>query len=307
MTKRIAIGSRKSALALAQSEWVKARLASLMPDACIEIEPIETEGDRRLDRALAEIGGKGLFTFELEERLRNGSIDLAVHSLKDMPQLTPDDLPIAAFSRREDPRDALILPPGRTIARAEAVVFGTSSPRRMLQLRALYPKASFVTLRGNVNTRLAKLERGVCDATVLAVAGLKRLGLDDRISQVFSTDAMIPAAGQGILAIQTRRGPDIALQDALTALDDADSRDCYAAESAFLRTLQADCTSPVGAHAHVLEGAKIALIAVIADRDDAPFVIDVFGSRDRAAELGRTLAQTMIERIARQQEEDRHA
>lgn len=283
--KKIIIGSRSSALAIAQSEWVADRINDHMPHADISILTMTTEGDRRLDRSLADIGGKGLFTAELEAALRTGEIDIAVHSLKDMPQDVPEDLPIVALSSREDPRDALVISGG------ELKKIGSSSPRRKAQLKLLYPDAEIVPMRGNVQTRLRKLEEGVCDALVLAAAGLSRLKLSDKAELFFEVNEMIPAAGQGILAIQGRTGERY---EYLSCIDDEISRIAYAAESAFIRELGASCTSPVGAHA-VVDGECVTLYGMI--ENERVHIGEMSCGILNARELGCELAQKLLSEV----------
>lgn len=219
------------------------------PELEIEIVPMDTTGDIRLDQPLDAVGGKGLFTLELEQALRRGDIDLSVHSLKDMPETIPEDLPILAYSRREDPRDALVLPAGADyegLARlpAEKPV-GCSSARRTLQLLELCPRLSVAPIRGNVPTRIRKMDDGGYCALVLAAAGLKRLNLAHRISRPFSEEEMLPAAGQGILAVQGRKDFDT---DQLACVDDPDGRTAAIAERAVIAGLACGCSSPAAAY-----------------------------------------------------------
>ena len=205
----IVIGSRGSRLAVIQSEMVRDFIREKKPGCQVEILTMKTTGDKILDRTLEKIGGKGLFVKELDKALRDGCSDLSVHSLKDMPMEVPEELPLLAFSRREDPRDVLVLPEGvekwdRTLP------VGCSSQRRMLQLKELYPDVTFLPVRGNIQTRLQKLQSGAYGALILAAAGLKRLDLENRIYRYFEPDEIIPAAGQGILAVQGRKGEDYA-------------------------------------------------------------------------------------------------
>ena len=205
MKTHIKIGSRESALAVRQAEIVKEILEKKAPGLTVEIITMKTTGDRILHKSLEKIGGKGLFVKELDRALLDGTIDLAVHSLKDMPMEIPRDLPVVAYTKREDPRDALILKAGK-ISLKQGGVIGSSSRRRSLQAAKLYPRCVFKNIRGNVQTRLFKLEHEDYDATILALAGLKRLGMEGCVSRIFSVDEMIPSAGQGILAVQGRKG-----------------------------------------------------------------------------------------------------
>ena len=245
---KIRIGSRDSALAVIQSRMVMRAIAEAEPRAELELVTMKTTGDRILDRTLDQVGGKGLFVKELDQALRDGRADFTVHSLKDMPMELPEDLPLAALSERADARDVLVLPLGADRL-DETKPIGCSSARRRLQLQRLYPNMQVAPVRGNVQTRLAKLDTGEFSALVLAAAGLKRLRLEDRISRYFATDEMLPAAGQGILAVQTRKGMDTAC---LRTFHNADAACCALAERAFVRALGGGCSSPVAAYAEVV-------------------------------------------------------
>ena len=245
---KIRIGSRDSALAVIQSRMVMRAIAEAEPRAELELVTMKTTGDRILDQTLDQVGGKGLFVKELDQALRDGRADFTVHSLKDMPMELPEDLPLAALSERADARDVLVLPLGADRL-DETKPIGCSSARRRLQLQRLYPNMQVAPVRGNVQTRLAKLDAGEFSALVLAAAGLKRLGLENRISRYFTTDEMLPAAGQGILAVQTRRGMDT---DCLRTFHNANAACCALAERAFVRALGGGCSSPVAAYAEVV-------------------------------------------------------
>lgn len=263
MDKRIIrFGSRRSALALAQTKLVMEAVARAHPELAVELVAMETTGDRNMkpfSEASDKFGIKGLFTQELEEALLSGAIDVAVHSLKDMPMNANPALPLVAYSKREDPRDALVLPEGQTELGAGAI--GCSAARRRVQLAALYPGARVEPVRGNVNTRLRKLDGGEFSALVLAAAGLKRLGLEGRAARYFETDEMIPAPGQGILACQGRAGEDYYY---LAAVRDEEAAACAAAERAFSAALGGGCTAPVGAFAS-LDGEEITIVGLCAD------------------------------------------
>ena len=247
--RRLMIATRESALALKQAEHVRARLVTLYPEAAVELLGVTTQGDRVQDRSLAEIGGKGLFIKELELALSDGRADLAVHSLKDVPMDMPEGFILAAISEREDPRDAFVsnryldlasLPGGARI--------GTSSPRRQAQLRERDPLLSIQMLRGNVNTRLAKLDQGQYDAIVVAAAGLRRLGLAARIASLLDPEECLPAVGQGALALECRADrADIVA--ALRPLADRETTLATTAERAFARALSGSCHTPLAAHA----------------------------------------------------------
>lgn len=258
MDKRtIRFGSRKSELAVIQTRIVMDAVARAHPELAVELVAMETSGDRNMkpfSEASDKFGIKGLFTQEIEEALRSGAIDVAVHSLKDMPVKTDPELPIVACPKRGDPRDAFILPAGRTSF--ERGVVGCSSARRRLQLAALLPGVSAAPVRGNVNTRLRKLDDGDFSALVLAAAGLRRLGLGKRISRFFDPCEMVPAPGQGIIACQGRAGGDYYYLDALR---DRDTELCGEVERAFSAELGGGCTAPVGAFAEI-SGREIKII-----------------------------------------------
>ena len=286
---KIKIGSRESALAVIQSRMVMDAIARTVPDAELELVTMKTTGDRILDKTLDQIGGKGLFVKELDQALRDGRADFTVHSLKDMPMEVPWDLPLAAFSRREDPRDVLVLPEGITELDPEKPI-GCSSRRRQLQLKALFPDMDIRPVRGNVQTRLKKLQDGEFSALVLAAAGLKRLHLEGRISRYFAPEEMLPAAGQGILAVQTRQGVDTAC---LAGVHDPDAACCALAERAFVRALDGGCSSPVAAYA-VAEGEMLTLTGLYVSPDET--VVrkgSLSGSRTAAETLGETLADKL--------------
>ena len=258
--RKLIVGSRESRLAVVQSLSLVDHLKRRGVE--VELVTMKTTGDRILDRTLDQVGGKGLFVKELDQALADGRIDLAVHCLKDMPMALAPGMAILGYSRREDPRDALVLPEGADALKPGAVI-GTSSLRRALQLKALFPGCEIRPVRGNLQTRLGKLDTGAFDALVLAAAGLKRLGLERRISRAFGPDEIIPAAGQGILAVQGRAGEDAAW---LEGYADATAAVCGRCERAFVRTLDGGCTSPVCAYAELREG-RISLRALYWDPD----------------------------------------
>lgn len=252
---------------------------------------MKTTGDKILDKTLDKIGGKGLFVRELDQALRDGRADFTVHSLKDMPMQVPEDLPLAAFSSREDPRDVLVLPEGVTELDVSKPI-GCSSRRRQLQLKLLFPDMDIQPVRGNVQTRLAKLEAGQFSALVLAAAGLKRLGLEGRISRYFTTEEILPAAGQGILVVQTRRGMDT---QCLRLVQDEKTACCAKAERAFVRALDGGCSSPVAAHA-VVEGEKLTLTGFYVSEDERiQRKGSISGGVTEAETLGSTLARILKE------------
>lgn len=286
---KIRIGSRESKLAVIQSRMVMESIAKAAPEAELELVTMKTTGDRILNKTLDQIGGKGLFVKELDQALRDGRVEFTVHSLKDMPMEVPEDLPLAAFSSREDPRDVLVLPEGAS-RMDPAKPIGCSSRRRQLQLKALFPEMEIRPVRGNVQTRLAKLESGEFSALVLAAAGLKRLNLEDRISRYFSTEEMLPAAGQGILAVQTRLGVDTAC---LRDVQDADTAACALAERAFVRALDGGCSSPVAAYA-VTEGESLTLTGLYVSPDETIVRKGTLtGDKSQAETLGIRLAEIL--------------
>lgn len=296
--RRIVIASRESALAMWQARHIQARLAGLYPDADVSILGMTTVGDRVLDVSLAKIGGKGLFVKELEEALAGGHADLAVHSMKDVPMNLPDGYTLAAITERADPRDAFVSKryPHLSALPAGACV-GTSSLRRESQLRARYPHLAIRPLRGNVPTRLRKLDEGEYDAIILAAAGLKRLQLADRITALLTPDESLPAVGQGALGIETRADrADIAAL--LAPLHDATSTQCVLAERAFSRGLAGSCTVPLAGYADVADGT-LRLRGFVGAPDGTRTVRgEISGAPGEAEALGRRLAQDMKQRGA---------
>lgn len=260
MTQTITIGSRKSQLALVQSEWIQGELSQAYPDLSFPIETMSTQGDKILDVALAKIGDKGLFTKELEDAILSGRVDFAVHSLKDLPTHLPQGLMLGAITKRENPADALVLNSkhqGKTIEELPpGSVIGTSSLRRLAQLRHHFPELDFKDVRGNVNTRLAKLDNGEYDGLILAAAGLNRLGFNDRISQVLSPEISLHAVGQGALGIECREGDGMVLPLFQPIVDFATTQ-CCLAERSFLRELEGGCQVPIGVGSSLAEGSLI--------------------------------------------------
>ncbi len=293
----IVIGSRGSALALWQARHIQASLADLGAESRIEI--IKTTGDKIQDVPLAKVGGKGLFTKEIEEALLAGDIDLAVHSMKDVPTEIPSGLTIAAIPEREEARDALI---GRSLAELTAGArIGTSSLRRASQLHALKRGLIIETLRGNVDTRLRKLDEGRYDAIVLAAAGLRRLGWQDRIRELIPVEIMCPSVGQGALAIETREDGGEA-RELVRHLDHAEARATVGAERALLATLGGGCQVPVGAHATLNSGPDdeiIRLRAIVASPDGARVIGGELSGTD-PAQTGAQLGRILLEKGARE-------
>ncbi len=263
----IVIGSRESALAMVQSRMVESYIKEHAPNVKVSILPMKTTGDKILDRKLEDIGGKGLFVKELDLALKDGRSDLSVHSLKDLPMEVDPTLPVICFSKREDPRDALVLPEGVSVEEFMNSDFtkpiGTSSKRRILQLKKLFPKATFESVRGNLQTRLRKLDEGQYSAIILAAAGLKRMGLGHRISKYFEVEEIIPAAGQGILAIQGKEGMDYSF---LAGFEDERGEAAALAERAFVTALDGGCTSPIAAHLR-FEGEEAILQGFYCDEE----------------------------------------
>ena len=286
---KIRFGSRESRLAVIQSRMVMDAVQCAFPQAELELLTMKTTGDKILDRTLNQIGGKGLFVKELDLALRENRVDFTVHSLKDMPMETPEDLPLVAFSKRADPRDVLVLPEGiSALDRTKPI--GCSSRRRQLQLKALYPDFDIQPIRGNVQTRLKKLDEGQYCALVLAAAGLKRLGLEARISRYFSAEEILPAAGQAILAVQARKGTDAAV---LKCFHDEEAACCALAERAFVRTLDGGCTSPVAAFAQT-EGKLLTLTGLYVSPDETVMRRGKLqGPMENAEALGVQLALTL--------------
>ena len=302
MNRTLVIGSRGSKLALFQSEQARQRLVQLNPGREIRIEVIKTTGDVKSD-PLTVIGGKGVFTKELEDALIDRRIDIAVHSLKDLPTILPDELTIGAICDREDPRDALVLRAEITSSRqsleelpAHAIV-GTSSQRRVAQLKAVRSDVVIRDLRGNVDTRLRKLDEGLYDALILASAGLKRLNLADRINAAIPIDQMLPAVGQGAIVIETRKDNDDAL-NVVANLDHPDTRIACLAERSLLRALGGGCQLPIAGHA-VVNDTVLELQGLVASHDGATILRErINGSVSDAESLGATLGETLLSRGA---------
>jgi hydroxymethylbilane synthase len=296
---KLTIASRESALAMWQAEHIRDRLRALHPDHEVEILGMTTRGDQILDVTLSKIGGKGLFVKELEVALESGRADLAVHSMKDVPMELPAGFALVAIGEREDPRDAFVsnrferlsdLPPGSVV--------GTSSLRREAQLRARYPHLAVHPLRGNVGTRLRKLDEGQYDAVLLAAAGLKRLGLGERIRSLLSLEDSIPAAGQGALGIEIRSGNE-RVAALLAPLNHAETAACVRAERQVSRVLGGSCQVPLGAHA-VLEGGTLTLSGFVAHPDGSRFLHAMTsGGADDPEALGQALAEQLLGQGAR--------
>jgi hydroxymethylbilane synthase len=301
--RTIRIGSRKSQLALVQTYWVQEQLQKLFPDRQFEVQTMSTQGDKILDVALSKIGDKGLFTKELELGMINNEIDLAVHSLKDLPTRLPEGLVLGSVTEREDPADALVVHENHKDKQIdtlpEGAVIGTSSLRRLAQLRHHFPHLTFKDIRGNLNTRMAKLDAGEYDALILAVAGLKRLGMGDRIHQILPPEVSLHAVGQGALGIECR-GDDPEVLQLLKALEHTPTAQrCYA-ERAFLRQLEGGCQVPIGVNT-TLEGDQLTLTGIVASVDGQKVVKDtVSGNASEAENLGNELALRMRQQGAQE-------
>jgi len=286
--EKIRVGSRQSLLAIKQAEIVMDAIRESVPSTELELVTLKTTGDKVLDRSLDKIGGKGLFVKELELALLDGVIDIAVHSYKDMPHEEKTELPIVALSERDSPFDVLVLPEGVTGLDASKPV-GSSSHRRRLQFAGLYPGVPAELIRGNILTRLEKLDEGGYSALVVAQAGLNRLALQHRISRIFSVDEMIPSAAQGILAVQGRAGEDYSY---LNKFHSRESEIVSRTERQFLRTLGGGCSSPVAAYA-VLHGTELLLTGMYVDEHGNMETGKISGSADEAEKLGERLASRL--------------
>jgi hydroxymethylbilane synthase len=288
------VGTRGSALALTQTAGVCAEVRRLHPGTRLAIERITTKGDALHDVPLSAMGGRGVFVDAIEEALRERRIDMAVHSAKDLPSTTASDLTIAAFLERADPRDVLVSRAGTLAELPRGARVGTSSQRRACQLRAARPDFETVELRGNVDTRLRKLDAGDYDAIVLAAAGLGRLGLADRVTEWLPIDVMLPAPGQGALAVEVRSS-DVALRTLLRPLAHAATEAALAAERAFLARLGAGCAAAVGAYAELAEPNTLRLRAVIGTPDGRSIVRgEEHAPADAAPALGVALAERLL-------------
>jgi hydroxymethylbilane synthase len=297
MTTPFRIGTRASALALWQANWVKGALERQWHGMLVELVPIKTAGDKILNVPLSEVGGKGLFTKEIDDALLDGRVDAAVHSMKDIPFQLPAGIDFGAIPEREDPRDALVSN-GRAIdALPPAARIGTSSLRRQVQLRHRFPSMRISNLRGNVETRLRKLVDGEFDGVVLALAGLRRLGRESVVSQIFDEEFMLPAIGQGALGI-TCREDDGATRECLATLDHGPTRVAVTAERGLLSALEGSCKVPIAGHAR-LSGDRILLKGLVANLAGTVVVRgEATGDPQKARELGISLGQDLIRRGA---------
>lgn len=296
---KIIIATRGSKLALWQAEWIKSQIENLIPDIKVELNKIKTTGDKILDVPLAQVGGKGLFVKEIEEAMLRGEADLAVHSMKDVPADLPEGLHLSAICEREDPRDALIaresisglgdLPQGGHV--------GTSSLRRICQLLNKRPDLKITQLRGNVDTRLRKLEEGQFDAIILATAGVKRLGYAERITEKISMEISLPAIGQGAVGIECRTDDDF-INDLLSKLNHKETWICVTAERAFLKKLEGGCQVPIAAYAQLHDG-NLVIEGLVGSLDGKTLIRESIDGRPEEAEsLGTTLAENLLSKGA---------
>ena len=295
-THTVRIGSRKSQLALVQTHWVQAELSRHFPDITFEVSTMETQGDKILDIALSKIGDKGLFTQELEDDMLSGDIDFAVHSLKDLPTTLPAGLMLGCVTKREDPADAMVVHEKHKDKMLDTLpagaVIGTSSLRRLAQLRHHFPHFKFKDIRGNVNTRLRKLDEGEYDAIVLAAAGLNRLDMSDRIHQLLPPDISLHAVGQGALGIECRTKDNDILSLLKVLEHKPTAQRCYA-ERAFLRELEGGCQVPIGVNT-AIEGDTLTLMGIVASLDGQQLIKDtVTGSPQDAESIGTELAKRL--------------
>ncbi|MBI5233875.1 MAG: hydroxymethylbilane synthase [Deltaproteobacteria bacterium] len=296
--KKIPIGTRGSKLALWQAEWVKGELEKRYKDIAVELLKIKTTGDNILDVPLSMVGGKGLFVKEIEEALLDARVCLAVHSMKDVPTRLPDDLHLKAITKREDPRDALISNSGKRLMELpEGARIGTSSLRRKAQLLKVRPDFRIADLRGNLDTRLRKVKEGVFDAIILASAGVKRLGWQERITEHIPPDVMLPAIGQGALGIETKIG-DTYINDLVSFFDDPETSIAVRAERAFLGRLEGGCQVPIAAYGRV-SGQRLVLTGLVASIDGKAIIKDsIEGHIEGAEELGLKLAELLLKQGA---------
>jgi hydroxymethylbilane synthase len=292
--RSLVLGTRASRLAVWQAEWVQARLREIAPDVTVTLQRIKTSGDRILDAPLAKIGGKGLFVKEIEEALLQGAIDLAVHSMKDVPTALPDGLDILCVPEREDPRDALISREGKALDQLpQGARVGTSSLRRQSQLLHRRPDVTIEMLRGNLDTRLRKLREGEFDAIVLAAAGLKRMGWAEQITEYLPPTVSLPAIGQGALGIEGRRDDEFVRQ-IVSALEHPPTRVAVTAERALLDRLEGGCQVPIAAHA-TIAGTRLRLEGLVASVDGRRIVQDVVeGPSADARQLGAKLGEQLL-------------
>ncbi|MGO9378445.1 MAG: hydroxymethylbilane synthase [Dissulfurispiraceae bacterium] len=307
--RKIIIGTRASKLALWQAEWVKSELKRLYPGIEVTLNKIKTTGDKIVDVPLAKVGGKGLFVKEIEEAMLRCEADIAVHSMKDVPTEFPEGLHLSVICKREDPRDAFITGRGETANRTgntpikkfkdlgQGAIVGTSSLRRSCQLLHMRPDLKIEQLRGNLDTRIRKLDEGQFDAIILAAAGVKRLGWSERITEILSTETSLPAIGQGAIGIECRTEGDI--NDLIAPLNDPETSICVHAERAFLKRLEGGCQVPIGAYARL--NAKILVMEGLVGSLTGDVIIKekIEGASSDAEALGLALAEKLLSRGAR--------
>ena len=293
----IKIGTRKSKLALWQSEWVKSQIEKAFPEIKVELVKIVTKGDKILDAPLAKIGDKGLFTKEIEEAMLKGEVDIAVHSLKDVPSILPEGLKLIAYSHREDPRDAFLSNGKYTLnTLPENARVGTSSLRRKAQLKKLRPDLQIEDLRGNVDTRIRKLKEGQYDAIILAAAGVKRLGFEKEIDEILSPDTMIPSVSQGILGIEGRKNDREIEEIVRKVINDEKSETAAKVERSFLKTVEGGCQVPMGCYAQVKENG-IYITAFISSLDGTVFLKESgLYPQENPEKTGREIAERLLKR-----------
>jgi hydroxymethylbilane synthase len=294
---KLTIGTRGSALALWQARHVASIIEKAHSNITVELMTIKTQGDKILDTPLAQIGTKGLFTKEIEEALLDGRVDLAVHSMKDLPTDLPVGLKLSAIMKREDPRDAFISGDGRGLKELEVGArIGTSSLRRKAFLLNRFPHLEVISIRGNVDTRLKKMETENLAGVMLAAAGVLRLGFGDRVTAFVEPDSMIPAIGQGALAIETR-ADDPQTEDVVAGLNDDETAQCVQVERAFLRRMGGGCQVPMAAHC-VIDRDRLKVMAAVVHPDGTPIILDSLAGPMGDASIGSKLADTLIERGA---------
>ncbi|MBI5809943.1 MAG: hydroxymethylbilane synthase [Deltaproteobacteria bacterium] len=295
MKSKVIIGTRASSLALWQANWVKSEIESRNPGMRAVLEKIKTTGDKILDVPLAKVGGKGLFVKEIEEALLDGRIDLAVHSMKDVPTVLPERLHLRAITKREDPRDAVISRGNvKLLSLLKGARIGTSSLRRQAQLLRVRPDFQILQLRGNLDTRMRKLDDGLFDAIILAGAGVKRLGWQERITELLSTEISLPAIGQGALGIETRKD-DKEINGLTAFFDHPETSFAVRSERALLKRLDGGCQVPIAAYGE-LNGDTLKLTGLVASVDGKTLVKDVkTGHKAEAEAIGRALAERLLE------------
>lgn len=290
----VRIATRKSPLAIIQAELVKGKLLATFPGLSVEIVPMQTTGDQNPGISLADIGGKGLFTKELEEGLLSGKIDIAVHSLKDMETVLPKNLIVGAVLEREDPRDVLVAPKAKTLQKLpKGASLGTSSVRRAALVKILRPDLVIKPLRGNIATRLAKVTSGELDAAILAMAGLKRLGMETLATEIFDADSFIPAVGQGIIAVECKEDNSV-MRDMLQKINHAPTYIAATAERSMLAALDGSCRTPIGGFAKI-DGDKLHIDAIVASNDGTKHVkATKTGALKNAVTIGKEIAMELL-------------